>query len=315
MTTEGVLKLKKWIMLLIIVFMLAGCDSAEKPQHTGNGRNEGAGQDSAVQPAKQNTDDSQTHQKPDAGVQTVLVKEDQIRRGNLVLVNKEFKLDADAVPSDIVHLHDTPELLQGYALLDNSIRLSRQVAEHFNGMMEAAAKDGVVHFMLSSGYRDMEEQEQLYREKGADYALPAGYSEHNLGLSMDIGSTQMPIDRSPEGRWLQEHAWKYGFILRYPKDKTEITGIQYEPWHFRYVGLPHSRIMEEKRFTLEEYLMFLKKEKEFSTTVEGQRYDIRYVPVAKGGTSIKLPDHSPYELSGNNMDGVIVTVIRGGGDR
>jgi len=306
--------LKKWIMLLI-VFMLAGCEPTEEPHPTGNAGNEGLDQGSGVHPAKQNNDDNQTHQKPDAEVQTVLVEEDQVRRGNLVLVNKEFKLDAGAVPSDIVNLHDTPELLQGYVLLDNSIRLSRQVAEQFNGMMEAAAEDGVVHFMLSSGYRDMEEQEQLYREKGADYALPAGYSEHNLGLSMDIGSTQMPIDQSPEGKWLQEHAWKYGFILRYPKDKTEITGIQYEPWHFRYVGLPHSLIMEEKRFTLEEYLTFLKKEQTYSTTVEGQRYDIRYVPVAKGGAAIELPENSPYELSGNNMDGVIVTVKRNGGDR
>nr|WP_313955165.1 M15 family metallopeptidase [Paenibacillus sp. IHBB 10380] len=308
------LKLKKWIMLLI-VFMLAGCEPTEEPHPTGSAGNEGLGQGSGVHPAKQKKDDNQTNQKPDAEVQTVLVEEDQVRRGNLVLVNKEFKLDAGAIPSDIVNLNDTPELLQGYVLLDNSIRLSRQVAEQFNGMMEAAAEDGVVHFMLSSGYRDMEEQAQLYREKGADYALPAGYSEHNLGLSMDIGSTQMPIDQSPEGKWLQEHAWKHGFILRYPKDKTEITGIQYEPWHFRYVGLPHSLIMEEKRFTLEEYLMFLKKEKAYSTTVEGQQYDIRYVSVANGGTVIELPQNSQYELSGSNMDGVIVTVKRSGGDR
>lgn len=74
--------------------------------------------------------------------------------------------------------------------------------------------------MINSGYRDNKEQGQLYKDMGADYALPAGYSEHNLGLALDIGSTQPDMNQAPEGKWLTKNAWTYGFILLYPKEKT-----------------------------------------------------------------------------------------------
>ncbi len=114
----------------------------------------------------------------------------------------------------------------------------------------------------------------LYQEMGAEYALPAGYSEHNSGLSLDVGSSLTKMERAPEGKWIEENAWKYGFILRYPEDKTELTGIQYEPWHIRYVGLPHSAIMKEKNFVLEEYMDYLKEEKTISVSVNGEKYEI-----------------------------------------
>jgi D-alanyl-D-alanine carboxypeptidase len=74
--------------------------------------------------------------------------------------------------------------------------------------------------MINSGYRDNKEQGQLYKDMGADYALPAGYSEHNLGLALDIGSTQPDMNQAPEGKWLTKNTWTYGFILLCPKDKT-----------------------------------------------------------------------------------------------
>lgn len=174
-------------------------------------------------------------------------------------------------------------------------------------MIEGAEKDGVLHFLISSGYRDAEEQSRLYQEKGADYALPAGHSEHNLGLSLDIGSTQGKMNQANEGTWLKKNASTYGFILRYPADKTAITGIQYEPWHFRYVGLPHSIIMQENNYSLEEYLDALKEQKTISTTVDDTTYDISYYPVSKN-KKIQVPANRGYEISGNNVDGVIVTL-------
>ncbi|MNI54267.1 D-alanyl-D-alanine carboxypeptidase [compost metagenome] len=116
------------------------------------------------------------------------------------------------------------------------------------------------------------------------------------------------MNRAPEGKWLQAHAWEYGFILRYPEDKTDITGIRYEPWHFRYVGLPHSLIMRDKNLTLEEYLEFLKQQQTITTTVRGRTYQISYVAVS-GNTAFPVPEGHRYELSGNNIDGVIVTVF------
>ncbi|MNN51152.1 D-alanyl-D-alanine carboxypeptidase [compost metagenome] len=163
------------------------------------------------------------------------------------------------------------------------------------------------NFRISSGYRDEAEQGKLYRTKGADYALPAGYSEHNTGLSLDIGSSLGEIKHSPEGEWLRANAWSYGFILRYPEDKTDITGIKYEAWHFRYVGLPHSLIMKEKNMVLEEYLADLKQRKRLQFTAGNRKYLILYVPASQLG-SVQLPAGHPYTVSGDNSDGVIVTV-------
>ncbi|MEK5057022.1 hypothetical protein BK126_18135 [Paenibacillus sp. FSL H7-0326] len=236
----------------------------------------------------------------------------QVYTGSLVLVNKERKLHKEAVPNDIIDLGVRDELTKGFELLESSILLSEKVARKFGEMVEAAAKDGVHDFRISSGYRDMSDQEQLFEEKGEDYALPAGHSEHNLGLSLDIGSTSGPIDQSAEGNWLKKNAWNYGFILRYPKDKTNITGIQYEPWHFRYVGLPHSLIMKEKDFVLEEYLAYLKDQGSIQVEAGGETYQIiyvpAYVPVSKQ-PKVSIPSGSKYDVSGDNIDGYIVTVL------
>ncbi|MGE7824164.1 M15 family metallopeptidase [Paenibacillus sp. NPDC093718] len=287
---------------MLVIFLLVGCESILT--ETPNVKDRVESRDGQETKA-----DSGTPSNHSSAVQTIRVTEEQVTRGNLVLVNKDHPLDPQAVPKDIVTLFENNDLMHGYVVLDNTIRLSRSVAEKFGDMIEAAGEDGVNHFMISSGYRDEGEQEELYREKGSDYALPPGYSEHNLGLSMDIGSTQQSIDRSPEGKWLKEHAWAHGFILRYPQDKTEITGIQYEPWHFRYVGQPHSMIMKELNLTLEEYLDYLKEKSSYRTTVEGKEYEIKYVPVTSKDMEIEIPAGSEYEISGNNIDGIIVTVL------
>lgn len=244
---------------------------------------------------------------PSAKQVEIQVTKDQVFQGNLLLVNKKHPVPEEGDAVDAVRLIERREWIQGFALLDNSIRLSSDLAEKFATMIDAAARDGVSRFMINSGYRDAKEQGRLYREMGADYAMPAGYSEHNLGLSLDIGSTQGEMNQSEEGRWLEKNAWRYGFILRYPKDKTDITGIQYEPWHFRYVGLPHSAIMQEKDMVLEQYLEFLKEEGTVSAAVEGKTYEISYRPVAKTAV-VHVPADRRYDISGDNMGGVIVTV-------
>ncbi|MEH7610924.1 VanY-A/VanY-F/VanY-M family D-Ala-D-Ala carboxypeptidase [Gottfriedia acidiceleris] len=239
--------------------------------------------------------------------QTKAITKEQVYKGNLVLINKKYPVHEESIKSDVVNLFTHKELKKGYELLDTKIELSEDVARKFSKMIVDARKEGVRHFTINSGFRDFDEQNALYQEMGSDYALPAGRSEHNLGLSLDVGSTKMKMNEALEGKWLENNAWKYGFIIRYPKDKTAITGIQYEPWHIRYVGLPHSVIMEEKNFTLEEYLDFLKKQKSISTNINGEKYEISYYPVTKN-TTIHVPTNLRYEISGNNMDGVIVTV-------
>jgi len=243
-------------------------------------------------------------------LENIEITKEEVYEGNLLLVNSEFPVHPDSIKSDVINLSAHDELTKGYGLLDSEIYLSEEIARRFSEMISAAENEGIRHFSINSGFRDFGEQSKLYEEMGSAYALPAGYSEHNLGLSLDVGSTQMEMAQAPEGKWIEENAWKYGFILRYPKDKTAITGIQYEPWHIRYVGLPHSVIMEEKNLALEEYLDYLKEQKSISTTINGGKYQISYYPVTED-TTIQVPSNLPFEISGNNMDGVIVTVFSG----
>ncbi|MGE7877936.1 M15 family metallopeptidase [Peribacillus muralis] len=239
--------------------------------------------------------------------QVLEIARDQVYQGNLLLVNKDYPVHQEGVKSDVVNLIQHKELVEGYGLLDDRIRLSQGVAQKFLQMVQAAEKDNVRHFLITSGYRDKEEQSQLYQDKGADFALPAGHSEHNLGLALDIGSTLSGMNQAPEGKWLQKNAWKYGFVLRFPKDNKDITGIEYEPWHFRYVGLPHSKIMQKKNFTLEEYLSYIKEKKNIGETIAGMEYEVSYYSVSSKKTVNVQANR--YEISGDNMGGVIVTAL------
>ncbi|SFT13539.1 D-alanyl-D-alanine carboxypeptidase family protein [Paenibacillus sp. BC26] len=234
------------------------------------------------------------------------IDENQIYQGDLLLVNKDHPVHPEGEETGAVNLSQHLELVNGFRLQDNEIKLSPTLARKFTDMVKAAKNDGVSHFIINSGYRNHEEQNQLYAQKGADYALPAGYSEHHLGLSLDIGSTQAEMGQSLEGKWLKKNAWRYGFILRYPEDKTEITGIASEPWHFRYVGLPHSALMQKKDFVLEQYMDYLKEKKQITITIDKETFEISYYPIT-GDTTIPVPANGSYEVSGNNKDGVIVT--------
>ena len=101
---------------------------------------------------------------------------------------------------------------------------------------------------------------------------------------------------------------------RYAKDKEEITGISHEPWHFRYVGYPHSKIMQENGFSLEEYTQFIKAYLEDKKYLFEQAHragiEIYYVPAKDDKTLIKIPENCVYQISGNNIDGFVVTIWR-----
>lgn len=289
--------MKKWGFLLFLILCLsfAGFNIARFSQDKVE-----------VRKTDQNHEGNLDYQRTSENIQKKEIAREQVYQGNLLLVNNEYPVHQESMKSDVVNLFKHKELTKGYGLLDTEIHLSKDVAQKFSEMIDAAKKEGIRHFLISSGYRNFEEQSELYRKVGNKYALPAGHSEHNLGLSLDVGSTQMKMNEAPEGKWIEKNAWKYGFILRYPKDKVDVTGIRYEPWHIRYVGLPHSAIMREKNFALEEYLDYLREEKNISASVNGEKYSISYYPVSQNLT-IKVPIDRHYKISGNNMDGVIVT--------
>ena len=128
-------------------------------------------------------------------------------------------------------------------------------------LQEAANKAGF-NIPLISGFRSYDTQKNLYNnyvardgeEKANTYSAKPGQSEHQTGLAFDVGALDDNYGQTPAGKWLAENAYKYGFILRYPKGKEAITGYQYEPWHIRYVGNKDAAKIYEKGVTLEEYL-------------------------------------------------------------
>ena len=193
------------------------------------------------------------------------------QHNSLALVNRE--IENELKPNKITKLTET---IGSNVQIKDTFYVDMQVIEPLTAMFAQAEKHGIHHFIINSAYRTYDEQRQIYKETGSSYALPAGHSEHETGLAIDIGSTQGMMENSEEGKWLAEHAHQFGFILRYPKDKEHITSINYEPWHFRYVGLPHSVIMYEQNLVLEEYLEWLKDEKEVTKKINGIKYNITY---------------------------------------
>ncbi|WP_054742473.1 M15 family metallopeptidase [Cellulosilyticum ruminicola] len=164
-------------------------------------------------------------------------------------------------------------------LLRNGQSVDRRIYDELQEMMDDARAEGLTPLICSS-YRSHDKQISLFNQEVSAYmnqgysreeaienaskwvAIP-GTSEHELGLAVDIVSVGNQIldqsqEQTPEQKWLMDNCYKYGFILRYPADKSEITGISYEPWHYRYVGKSAAKMIKEQNICLEEYLEGLK---------------------------------------------------------
>ena len=128
-------------------------------------------------------------------------------------------------------------------------------------MIAAAAQENI-SLWSRSGFRSYDTQKILYnsyaRRDGAAaadrYSARPGYSEHQTGLAFDLNSLSQSFAETAEGKWLAAHCAEYGFIIRYPKDKEDVTGYMYEPWHVRYLGIDTAKAVADSGLTLEEYL-------------------------------------------------------------
>ena len=143
------------------------------------------------------------------------------------------------------------------------MQLVHEAKEAFETLSEEAKKEGK-NIIAMSSYRSYEYQVDLYnryvetdgKEAADTYSARAGYSEHQTGLAVDVYNKELPytsFEQTEEFTWMQENAYKYGFILRFPKDKVNITGYQYESWHYRYVGEEVAEYIHKNDLTLEEY--------------------------------------------------------------
>ncbi|MBF6979091.1 M15 family metallopeptidase [Tuanshanicoccus lijuaniae] len=209
-----------------------------------------------------------TLDKKDSTIQrliTLLPKEAQLDNPYLILINKENLLDSEPyIP---------------FVYSSNGLPYHEALYEPLQALYAAAAQDGY-YYQLVSGYRSITEQATnresryySYLNEGLSEAeatywtdlfyAPSHGSEHTSGLAVDLlgtnwgGGLSVDYQYDSSAIWLAEHAHQYGFILRYLDGKTDITGIHFEPWHFRYVGNPHATFMHEHQLTLEEYLALI----------------------------------------------------------
>ena len=161
------------------------------------------------------------------------------------------------------------------ANIDSTRQFDARAIDELNQMLKAMKEDGIHNVWVQSAYRSIAYQEGLFNEQINKYMQQGktreeaeqltlriinkpGTSEHNLGLAVDFNYVDYNFEETKGFRWLQENASKYGFILRYRKDKESITKVDYEPWHWRYVGVENARKINELNMCLEEYVDYLK---------------------------------------------------------
>lgn len=167
----------------------------------------------------------------------------------LVLVNKYHILPSGIEPKNLVNIEGQ--------------RMEKVAADAMSKMVKDMRSDGL-SIILQSGYRSEELQTSIYnrnvqnrgQERADKYSARPNSSEHQTGLAMDLstdGTLEETFENTPQFKWLNENAHKYGFIMRYPKDKVYMTGYEYEPWHYRYVGVEIASLIKAENITYEEY--------------------------------------------------------------
>lgn len=183
-------------------------------------------------------------------------------KDNLLLVNKYHFLNSSYVPSDLVIISSN----YSWGTI-GSQKIRKEAYDAFLNMWNAANNEGI-YLMVSSSYRDYASQEEVYNgfkslkgEKYADsIAARPGYSEHETGLALDIftkkDSNKNTFKDTQAYTWLKENSYKYGFILRYPDDKVDITGYDFESWHYRYVGIDVANTIYNDNITFDEYYAY-----------------------------------------------------------
>lgn len=269
--------------------------------------------------------ESEAATEPKTVYENVSVSNEDVHAGDLILVNTDTAY-VEENPTEIVSIYD--HKTDNYHVSGTETSLRQPALDALNQMLDAFyVATGHQDMIVISGYRTTQQQE-LYdadlaetgEQTSTRVALP-GHSEHESGYALDFSlytdGVQYDYDGTGEYAWINENCAHYGYVLRYAEDKQETTGIQAEPWHYRYVGQPHATYMMENNVCLEEYLTLLKNytadEPLSITNWDGEIYQVYYVAAdtSTDSTYVMVPPDAKYTISGNNSDGFIVTVDTG----
>ena len=270
--------------------------------------------------------ESEAATEPKTVYENVSVSNEDVHAGDLILVNTDTAY-VEENPTEIVSIYD--HKTDNYHVSGTETSLRQPALDALNQMLDAFyVATGHQDMIVISGYRTTQQQQELYdadlaetgEQTSTRVALP-GHSEHKSGYALDFSlytdGVQYDYDGTGEYAWINENCAHYGYVLRYAEDKQETTGIQAEPWHYRYVGQPHATYMMENNVCLEEYLTLLKNytadEPLSITNWDGEIYQVYYVAAdtSTDSTYVMVPPDAKYTISGNNSDGFIVTVDTG----
>ncbi len=317
------------VILVILIFLLGSCvhscgkhgDETSDPQQSGSsqasGVNASAGNGNGSADSGASGEMSGADPAADASgadlpsdYQYVTTMEDAVHKGTLILVNGEHPSALTKDDPDLIKVSTSADRPSTYAIsYPGKITLDKTAVAQFNRLMRAyysATENAEIMFNYG------------YLESGVDHsnAESATGLDVQLHLKLNSGSYDYISYISPY-TWLFDHMASYGYILRYPQDKTEQTGERATYTAIRYVGVPHAAYIEEHNLCLEEYLQMLKDEYQFGQSMleystSEQTYQIYYVPAsASGDTAVPVPTSGTWDISGNNVDGFIVTAYAG----
>ena len=249
------------VLLLVTALVLTGCRHRNKPvADPGAGPQ---GEPVAEQPADVSPDDQPEEQLPMMETSLDDYPLDTPTDDVLVLVNKTHPVTREYVAPDLVTVEHCDQ-----SVGNADTKKMRKVAADAIEELIAGAKEDGFDIVMRTGYRSYDYQDYLFNSYAANYgeaeantySARPGQSEHQTGWCCDVGRPGYGLtsfDGTKEADWIAENCWKYGFILRYPADKTDITGYIYESWHIRYVGKDAAQYIYENGLTLEEYLGIL----------------------------------------------------------
>ena len=264
--------------------------------------------------------------EPEPIYNKIEIDNQKIYQGNLILVN--YELPFQGGEENLVSLYQVKleKDSHSFGTKDADVKVQREYAENLISLFDAFyAESFDNNIIVQSGYRSPERQQELYDADLASTGLEeservakAGYSEHQTGLGIDLSLPEADYDGTGIYSYIDAHCDEYGIILRYPENKTEVTRIKFEPWHYRYVGKPHAEYIKNNNICLEEYIALLyghasENDPLRITDKNNQIYEVYYYPADTAGSSTMLPvpADKEYTVSGNNRDGFIVTVNTG----
>ena len=240
------------------------------------------------------------------GFSELSIPSSRLSTGALVLIDNAHPA-GEIVYSGMTDLNNCKN--EYYTLMSDSVLLNEEAAQALNQMM--------TDYYNTTGLNDFIVYGTTGTYTGSGSLCPEYFPESVLGNTMDLAingyDSVLTYDGKDEEGWIIDNCTKYGFIVRYPENKEDITSQDYCPWHLRYVGNVHAAIMAEKNFCLEEYIDFLKDytfDKAFCYNLNGVNYEIYSVESMGDSTPARVPVSGNYTISGNNSDRYIITTVK-----